>query len=48
MKPFNRHVLIRLEEEKEEKTESLIVLPTDYKKPQSPYQLGMVLNLSDD
>ncbi len=48
MKPFNRHVLVRLEEEKEEKTESLIVLPTDYKKPESPYQVGMVLNLSDD
>ncbi len=48
MKPFNRHVLVRLIEEQEEKTESLIVLPTDYKRPQSPYQLGVVLNLADD
>ena len=36
MKPFNRHILIKLVEKKQEEKESLIVLPTDYKKPESP------------
>ena len=48
MKPFNRHVLIKLIEKREEQKESLIVLPTDYKKPESPHQVAEVLDLSDD
>ena len=48
MKPFNRHILIKLVEKKQEEKESLIVLPTDYKKPESPHQLAEVLGFSDD
>jgi len=48
MKPFNRHVLVKPIEKEEQKKESLIVLPTDYKKPESPHQVAEVLDLSDD
>ena len=48
MKPFNRHILIKLVEKKQEEKESLIVLPTDYKKPESPHQLGVVLETAED
>jgi len=48
MKPFNRHVLIKPIEKEEKKEESLIVLPTDYKKPESPHQLAEVLGLASD
>ena len=48
MKPFNRHVLIKLIEEQQEDKSSLVVLPTDYKKPESPYQAAEVLELSSD
>lgn len=36
MKPFNRHILIKPIEEKQEDKSSLVVLPSDYKKPESP------------
>ena len=48
MKPFNRHVLVKPIMKEEQKKESLIVLPTDYKKPESPHQLAEVLELSKD
>ena len=48
MKPFNRHILIKLIEKEEAKEESLVVLPTDYKKPESPHQLGVVLETAGD
>lgn len=48
MKPFNRHILIKLVEKKQEEKESLIVLPTDYKKPESPHQLGVVIKTAED
>ena len=48
MEPFNRHVLVKLIEKEEEKKESLVVLPTDYKKPESPYLAGEVLDWSED
>ena len=48
MKPFNRHVLVKPIEKEQPKKESLIVLPTDYKKPESPHQVAEVLDLSDD
>ena len=35
-----------MQQKKQEKT--LVVLPADYKKPESPYQLAEVLELSDD
>ena len=48
MKPFNRHILVKPITKEEQKKESLIVLPTDYKKPESPHQLAEVLGLSED
>lgn len=48
MKPFNRHILIKLVEKKQEEKESLVVLPTDYRKPESPHQLGVVLKTAED
>ena len=45
--PKNRHLLV-LPIECEEKKESLILLPEDYKKPESPYVACDVLGLSDD
>lgn len=49
MQPFNRHVLIKLIEKKEEEQkQSVVVLPTDYKKPESPYLVGEVLKWADD
>ena len=44
MKPFNRHLLVEPLEEEEEEAESVIVLPTDYEKPQSPY-LPVFINI---
>ena len=48
MKPFNRHLLIEPMEEEEEETESVIVLPTEYEKPKSPYLVAKVLDYSKD
>ncbi len=48
MKPFNRHVLIKPIKKEEEEKQSLVVLPKDYKKPESPYIFAEVLDLSDD
>ena len=48
MDPFNRHILIKLVEKRQEEKESLIVLPTDYKKPESPHQLGEVIETAED
>jgi len=45
---YNRHVLVQpLEEEKEEQ-QSLIALPDDYKKPDSPYMIARVIDFADD
>ena len=48
MEPFNRHVLIKLIEKEEEKEESLVVLPTDYKKPETPYISAEVLDWAEN
>ena len=48
MEPFNRHVSIKLIEKKQEEKESLVILPTDYKKPESPYLVGVVLDWAED
>ena len=48
MKPLNRHVLVKLIEKQKKETQSLVVLPNDYKQPESPHQLGVVLDLSSD
>ncbi len=46
--PFNRHLVVDLIEEKNEKQESLVVLPTDYEKPTSPYVRASVAKISYD
>ena len=48
MKPYNRHLLIEPLEEEEEEPESVIVLPTDYEKPKSPYLVARVLDFAQD
>ncbi len=48
MKPFNRHILIKPIEQEKKQEATLVVLPSDYKKPESPYQVAEVLELSDD
>lgn len=48
MEPFNRHVLIKLIEKEEEEEESLVVLPTDYKKPETPYMAAEVLDWAEN
>tara|TARA_R100000030_G_scaffold41142_1_gene30902 strand:+ start:28 stop:315 length:288 start_codon:yes stop_codon:yes gene_type:complete len=45
---YNRHVLVELVEEEEEEKQSLIALPQDYKKTESPYTVVKVLQISDD
>ena len=47
-KPFNRHIVVDLIEEQKEGKNSLIVLPTDYEKPQSPYAKAIVIEVADD
>ena len=48
MKPLNRHLLISPIEAKREKEESVIVLPTDYEKPVSPYVVAELLDFAPD
>lgn len=45
---YNRHVLIQPVEEKKEEQTSLIALPEDYKKVESPYVVATVIDFSDD
>ena len=45
---YNRHVLVELVEQEEEQQQSLIALPQDYKKVESPYTVVKVLQISDD
>ena len=45
---YNRHVLVELVEEEEEEQQSLIALPQDYKKSESPYTVVKILQISDD
>ncbi len=46
-KPFNRHVVVDIIEEKKEE-KGLVVLPTDYKKPISPHVKGIVIEAAED
>ena len=47
-KPFNRHLVVDVIEEREEGKDSLIVLPTDYEKPVSPYVKAIVIQIAED
>jgi len=46
--PFNRHVVVDLIEDSKPEENSLVVLPTDYEKPQSPYVKAIVIQVSTD
>jgi len=46
--PFNRHIMVDLVEETEKAENSLVVLPTDYKKPESPFAKCIVIQSSTD
>jgi len=46
--PTNRHILVKPLKQKESEADSLIMLPQDYKKPESPYQQCEVLNIAGD
>ena len=46
--PFNRHLVVELIEEENKVDESLIVLPSDYEKPQSPYAKALVREVASD
>ena len=47
-KPFNRHLVVDLIEEEKKIDESVIVLPSDYEKPTSPYAKAVVIEVSKD
>lgn len=46
--PFNRHIVVDLIEKQGNKKDKLVVLPTDYKKPESPYVEGIVIQVAPD
>ena len=45
-KPYNRHLVVDLIEQKQE-DKSLVVLPTDYKKPENPHVKCLVKDISE-
>ena len=47
-KAYGRYILIDPVSDEPEENKSLVVLPTDYKKPEKPYGLGKVLGLAKD
>ena len=46
-KPFNRHVVVDLIEEREE-DKGLVVLPSDYKKTINPMAKALIIEVSDE
>ena len=46
--PYNRHLVVDIIEEEKKLDESVIVLPSDYEKPQSPYVKAIVIEVSRD
>ena len=46
--PVNRHVLVKFMELPENIEEPLIVLPDEYKKPESPYAVCTVFDVAAD
>jgi co-chaperonin GroES (HSP10) len=48
LEPTNRHILVKPIKKEKQEQDSIIVLPQDYEKPQSPYKLCEVLETSGD
>ena len=46
--PYNRHLVVDLIEEKSDEQESLVALPTDYKKPANPFAKAIIIGVADD
>jgi|10_taG_2_1085330.scaffolds.fasta_scaffold25732_2 co-chaperonin GroES (HSP10) len=46
--PTNRHILVKPVEKKEKETDSVIMLPKDYKKPESLYVACDILDIATD
>jgi co-chaperonin GroES (HSP10) len=46
--PTNRHILVNPIEEEQEESNSLIMLPDDYKKQESPFLACSVLAIASD
>ena len=46
--PYNRHLVVSIIEDREEEQNSLVVLPSDYKKPESPFAKAIVIEVSAD
>ena len=48
MKPLNRHLLLEVLEESYTEPASVVILPTDYEKPLSPFVMAKVLDFAPD
>ena len=46
--PYNRHILVDMCEEKQEEKNNIIMLPSDYERPKSPYALCTIIDIADD
>jgi len=47
-KAYGRYILIEPVNDEQEESKSLVVLPSDYKKPEKPYGLGKVLGIAKE
>jgi len=47
-KSYNRYINIELIQDEIKENNSLVVLPSDYKKPEKPYALGKVIDWAPD
>ena len=46
--PFNRHLVVDIIEDQAESQDSIVVLPSDYEKPQSPYAKALIIEVAVD
>ena len=47
-KPFNKHLWIKPQEEKENKEHDLFIMPDEYRPAKSPYVIGEILDMAED
>ena len=48
LEPTNRYILVKPIEEKKEETNSMIMLPSDYKKQEAPHLPCSVVDVAED
>jgi len=48
LEPRNRHVLVFLKEEEDQEEERAVLLPENYRKPQTPYAVVSVASVAPD